>query len=147
MKQMIDFNATIHSFFDDAISWLEHRPVRLRDGENKEQKTLEYMKIVQSDPIHNTLNNAVFANCDKLDGFIERRVDKNGNLISNNDLYLAVMRVLDAIGQYYTVNYQYTQSELLKNIKEFRIALNRKNIIKTAFYKTRPLMYFAQKQK
>jgi len=147
MKQMIDFNATIHSFFDDAISWLEHRPVRMRCGENKEQKTLEYMKMVQSDPIRNTLNNAVYANCDKLDGLIEQHVDRNGNLIMNNDVYLAAIRVLDAIGQYYTVNYHYTQSELLKNIKTFQIALNRKNIIKSTFYKTRPLAYFAQKQK
>jgi len=147
MKKIVNFDATIQNFFNDAISWLENRPVRLRDGKYEEGVASEYLKMVQMDPRKNTANNAAYVNCDKLSGFIERHVDRNGSLITNNDLYLAVIRVLDAIGQYYTNDYQYTQQELLKNIKQFQIALNRNNIIKSAFYKTRPLAYFAQKQK
>ena len=147
MRKMIDFNATIQNFFNDAISWLDNRPVRLHDGKYEEGIASKYLKTVQMDPRKNTVSNAVYVNCDKLSGFIERHIDRNGSLVINNALYLAVIRVLDAIGQYYTNDNQYTQLELLKNIKEFQIALNRNNIIKSAFYKARPLACFAQKQK
>ena len=147
MRQMVDYEATIQSFFKDAISWLEGRPVRLRNNQNKEKIACEYMKTVQSNPCQYTIHNAVYSNCDKLDGFIEHSVDRNGNLITNNDLFLAVIRVLDAMGKYYEADYHYTQSELLKHIKQFKIALNRTNILKSAFYKMQTPYYFAQKQK
>ena len=147
MRKMIDFDATIQSFFGDAISWLENRPVRLRCGENKEQKTCEYLKLIKTDPIRYMSKNAVYLNCDKLDGFIEQYVDRNGSLVVNNTLYLAAIRVLDAIGQYHANDYHYTQSELLRNIKQFQIALNRNKILKSTFYKLQTPYYFAQKQK
>ena len=147
MRAMIDYEATIQSFFNDAISWLESRPVRLRNNQNKEQIACEYMKMVQSNPRQYTAKNAVYANCDKLDGFMEHRVDKNGNLITNNELFLSVIRVLDAMGKYYETDYDYTRSELLKNIKQFKIALNRNDLLKSTFYKIQVPYYFAQKQK
>ncbi len=147
MRKVIDFDATVQKFFDDAISWLECRPIRMCNGKYNEGIACDYLKVVQKDPRKNTMNNAVYVNCDKLTGFIERHIDRNGNLVINNDLYLAVIRVLDAIGQCYTDDYQYAQQELLKNIKQFQIALNRNKIIKSAFYKMQPLTYFAQKQR
>ena len=70
MRKPINYESTIQSFFKMAISWLESRPVRLRDGVNKEKISYEYMKMVQSDPCQHTINNAVYVNCDKLDGFM-----------------------------------------------------------------------------
>ena len=147
MKQMIDYEATIKSFFEDAISWLEKRPVRMRAGEYKEKKTYNYMKMVQSDPRKYTVGNAVYMHCEDLDGFVEYSTDKKGYIVTNNDLYLAVVRVLDAVGKYYDNSYQYTQTELVYNIKQFQVALNRGNLLKSTLYKMKAPYYFAQKQK
>lgn len=147
MKQMIDFDATIQAFFKDAIAWLESRPVRLRNGEDKEKKAYNYIKMVQSDPRKYTANNAIYSHCADLDGFIEYSVDRNGNLITNNDLFRAVIGVLGAIGDYYENDYQYTQSALMQKIKQFKIALSRRNLLKSTLYKIKAPYYFAQKQK
>ena len=147
MRKNINFDATIQSFFNDAIAWLKNRPIRLRDGVYKEAVSISYLMMVQQDPKKNTINNAVYANCENLDGFIEHSVDKNCNLSVDNNLYLAVIRVLDAMGQYYTNDCQKTQLELLKNIKQFHIALNRDNVFKATMQKIRTPYYFAQKQK
>ena len=147
MRKKIDFDATIQSFFNDAIAWLKNRPVRLRDGIYKEGISIDYLKMVKKDPKKNTVNNAVYANCEDLEGFFEYKVNKDGALTANNELYLAVIRVLDALGQYYMNDCQSTQLELLKNIKQFQIALNRGNVLKATMQKIRTPYYFAQKQK
>ena len=147
MKRWVDYDATIADFFKSAIAWLEHRPMHLRNGVDKEKESYEYMKIVQSDPRRYTAVNVVYSNCDKLEGFIEFCGDGRGNLVSNNELYFAVVRTLDAIGKYYEVNYHYSKAELLASIKEFKIALNRNKLLKSTFYKMQSPYYFAQKQK
>ena len=147
MRKNINFDATIQSFFNDAIAWLKNRPIRLRDGVYKEGIAINYLKMVQKDPKKNTVNNAVYANCEKLDGFFEYKVNKDGALTANNELYFAVIRVLDVMGKYYETDNQYTQQALLKSIKNFKIALNRGNVLKATMQKIRPPYYFAQKQK
>ena len=145
MRKFIDCEATIQDFFNKAVAWLEGRPVHLRDGQNKEKIAADYMKLVRSDSRKYTANHAVYSNCGKLEGFIEQGCDKTGRLfVVNNDLYFAVIKTLDAIDEYYQNN---NQVALLKSIKQFEIALNRKNVIKSIAYKLRAPYYFAQKQK
>ena len=147
MKNEINYYATIQTFFDDAVAWLNARPVRLRDGQNKEYITREYLKRVKSDPPQYTIKNAVYTHFADLEGFMEYRVDKNGNLITNNELFFAVVSVLNAMGKMFESNNHNTQTMLLKSIKDFHIALNRKNVLRATFYKMRAPYFFAQKQK
>ena len=147
MKEFVDYNATIQSFFDVAIAWLEKRPIRLRDGENKEKITCDYLRMLKSNPYEYTRNNAVFANIDKLDGFVEQKINKKGNLVVNNDVYLAVIKVFDTIVSFFVHNYKLSQVNLLNAIKQFYIAINRDNLFKSALYKMKPLDYFAQKKR
>ena len=156
MRPEVDYEATIKSFFKEALSWLEGRPVRLRDGQNKEKITYEYMKNVQSDPCQHTMNHAVYSHFNELNGFLEYYIDRSGNVKSNNELFFAVVDVLDAIGDFYEENSLYNsgkldslhyRNELIKKIKKFQVALNRKNFLKSTFYKMKTPYYFAQKQK
>ena len=147
MRKFVDFDTTIRNFFKEAIWWLEDRPMHLRDGVDHEKITYEYMKKVAADPRKYTKNNIIYANCDKLEGFLEYGIDRMGNMKVNNDLYFAVIRVLGAIGKYYEVNYPYAQMELMESMKAFKIALNRKNILKATFYMMQKPYYFVQKQK
>jgi hypothetical protein len=147
MKNVVDYDATISHFLATAISWLKNRPVRPRDGVDKEQISYNYMKKVQSDPRKYTANNATYANSAELEGFIECTVDKNNNQKKNNDLYFAVLEVLDAMGEYYKNECRYTKIQLLEKIKDFQVALNRKNFLKSIYYKMQMPSYFAQKQK
>ena len=147
MKQLIDFDATIKEFFRDAISWLEKRPVHLRNGVDYEKIACEYMNKVALNPRKYTAQNMIYENVHKLEGFIEYSVDGCGNLIVNNDLYFAVINALNSIGKYYEINFAYSQMELMLSIKDFKIALNRKNVLKTVFYTMQKPYYFMQKQK
>ena len=147
MKSGVDYNATISYFLDAAISWLKNRPVRPREGIDKEKITYDYMKKIQLNPHEYTANNAAYANWDKLEGFIEHSVDKNNNQKVNKDLFFAVLDVLDAMGEFYKNNCRYTKIQLLEKIKDFHVALNRKNFLKSIFYKMQMPSYFAQKQR
>ena len=148
MAKMVDFEETIKMFFKEAIAWLEERPFRPRDGVDREKIAYEYMKMVSSDPRKYTKGNLVYSNIDKLEGFLEYcGVDKSGRTLINNELYIAVINVMCSISKYYEVNYDYTQMELMQNIKSFKIALNRKNMLKTTFYMMKAPVYFMQKQK
>lgn len=143
----IDYNATVDKFFRMAIEWLDKRPAHLSDGVNKEQISRDYLLQIKSDPVKYTANDAVFTNSDKLDGFIEHKINKSTNkLVVNNDLYFAVMYALDAIGEYRAANNNYTKKRLIESIKEFNIALNRKKLLKVAFYKMKTPYYFAQQR-
>ena len=147
MRQLINYEATIADFFKSAISWLESRPYRLRDGVDKEKETYEYMKHVQSDPKKHTVNKTVYANCDKLEGFFQCGIDRQGRVIINNDLYFAVIGVLNALGKYYQCSYSYAEAELLASIKNFKVVLNREKPLVSMFYRMHSPYYFAQKQK
>lgn len=147
MRQLVNYDATIEDFFKSAIAWLENHPVLLCDGVDKAKEAYEYMKEVQSDPKKHTVNNAVYANCDKLSGFFEYGADRQGRVVINNDLYFAVIRVLNALGKYYQCNYSYAETELLASIKNFKIASNREKPLVSIFYKMHSPYYFAQKQK
>ena len=151
MMKGINFESTIYGFFSDAIAWLNVQPVRPIDGKNELEVARKYMEFLKADPVNRTANNAVYTRCGELCGFIEYRIksDKKGiQSIINNDLFFAVIGVLDAIGKYYQLPYStQNQETLLKKIKQFKVALNRKNCLKSMLYKMKTPYYFAQKQK
>ena len=149
MRKNVDFEATIQGFFVDAIAWLDAQPVRLHNGQNEVEITRKYIELLKTDPAGHTANNAIYTHFNDLSGFIEHGIDKNGTrLTTNNDLFHAVIDVLVAMEKYYQIQYSsQNQSTLLKAIKQFKVASNRKDLLKSTLYKMKTPYYFAQKQK
>ena len=105
------------------------------------------MKMMASDPRKYTTKQAVYSNFDKLEGLVEYDCNDKGARIVNSEFFWAVVNVLDAIGEYYVCDYQYTEEKLIASIKGFNIALNRKHVLRAMYYMLKKPYYFAQKQK
>ena len=144
MNKMIDYDSTVNNFVDSAISFLNGMPFRGEKYEKQKDITLRRMQNIKRDPKKYTTKREIYSNMAEFMGFIEYDVIGVREVV-NNDVYYAVISVLDAIGQYYEIDYMYTQEQLLKALKKYNIAINRKKLLKQFAAKMAPVSYFASK--